>query len=122
MSVGSSRVVGMFDSLVGEPLNLMTGSQLAAAISDNHAELLARECRVLELACAWADLHTREPVEYAPLVERARFFGGPGTPAILGVLCGRARHVAGDGSDGGAGVAGRCAGPAVPAAAAVAAG
>ena len=72
----------MFDSLGAEPLDLMTGSQLAAAITENHAELLRRECRVLELACAWADLHTREPVEYAPLVERARFFGGPGTPAI----------------------------------------
>ena len=88
MSVGSFRVVGMFDSSV-EELGLMTGSELAMAISGNHAELLARECRVLELACAWADLHTREPVEYSPLVERSRFFGGPGTPSGPGCCRGR---------------------------------
>jgi hypothetical protein len=70
----------MFDSLVD--LAELDGTQLVAAITDNHAELLRRECRVLELACAWADLHTQLPGDYSPLVERARFFGGPGTPAI----------------------------------------
>ena len=40
------------------------------------------ECRTLELVCAWADLHTREPGEYSPLVERAKFYGGAGTPEI----------------------------------------
>jgi hypothetical protein len=70
----------MFDSLVD--LAELDGDQLVAAITDNHAELLRRECRVLELACAWADLHTQLPGDYSPLVERARFFGGPGTPAI----------------------------------------
>ena len=65
-------------------LALLSGDQLAAAIVDNHTELLARECRVLELACAWADWHdqTGRGLEYAPLVERARFFGGAGTPAV----------------------------------------
>ena len=62
----------------------MSGDQLAAAIVDNHTELLRRECRVLELACAWADLHdqTGLGLEYAPLVERACMVGGPGTPMV----------------------------------------
>ena len=76
----------MFDSMVDEELELgvMSGDQLAAAIVDNHTELLRRECRVLELACAWADWHdaTGMGLEYAPLVERACMFGGPGTPWV----------------------------------------
>ena len=76
----------MFDSMVDEGLELgmMSGDQLAAAIVDNHTELLRRECRVLELACAWADLHDQlgMGIEYAPLVERACMFGGPGTPWV----------------------------------------
>jgi hypothetical protein len=46
--------------------------------------LLRRECRVLELACAWADLHDQVGLglEYAPLVERGCMFGGPGTPWV----------------------------------------
>ena len=76
----------MFDSMVGEGLGLgvMSGDQLAAAIVDDQSELLRRECRVLELACAWADLHdqTGRGLEYAPLVERACMVGGPGTPMV----------------------------------------
>ena len=34
---------------------------LAGLIEQNHAELLARECRALELAAAWADRHYVEP-------------------------------------------------------------
>ena len=62
----------------------MSGDQLAAAITENHTELLRRECRVLELACAWADFHDQigMGMEYAPLVERACMFGGPGTPWV----------------------------------------
>ena len=65
-------------------LGVMSGDQLAAAIVDNHTELLRRECRVLELACAWADWHDAagRGWEYAPLVERACMFGGPGTPMV----------------------------------------
>ena len=76
----------MFDSSVVEApdLTLMSGSELAAAVVDNHADLLRVECRTLELACAWADGHDQEArnLEFAPLVEQARFFGGAGTPAI----------------------------------------
>jgi hypothetical protein len=36
----------------------------------------------LELACAWADVHSREPGDWSPLVERSRFYGGAGTPAL----------------------------------------
>ncbi len=65
-------------------LGMMSGDQLAAAIIENHTELLRRECRVLELACAWADLHDQigMGLEYSPLVERACMFGGPGTPMV----------------------------------------
>ncbi len=75
----------MFDSMdEGLGLGFMSGDQLAAAITENHAELLRRECRVLELACAWADWHdaTGMGLEYSPLVERACMFGGPGTPMV----------------------------------------
>ena len=62
MSVGSSSIVRMFDSSVvsAEP----DAVQLAAAITDNQAVLRQAECRVLELACAWADAHSREPGTY----------------------------------------------------------
>ena len=68
----------------GLELGVMSGDQLAAAIVYNHRELLRRECRVLELACAWADWHdqTGLGMEYAPLVERACMVGGPGTPMV----------------------------------------
>ena len=72
----------MFESFVRPPLERMSGSQLAAAITGNQGELMRAECRTLELVCAWADLHTREPGEYSPLVERAKFYGGAGTPEI----------------------------------------
>ncbi len=76
----------MFDSIVVDEVELgvLSGDQLAAAIVDNHTELLRRECRVLELSCAWADLHDQigRGVEYSPLVERACMFGGPGTPMV----------------------------------------
>jgi len=82
MSAALSRIACMFDSLVIVPLYELSGSQLAAAITDNQADLMRASCRMLELACAWADLHTREPGEYCPLIERAKFYGGAGTPAI----------------------------------------
>jgi hypothetical protein len=82
MSEALSRIVSMFDLAVLVPLDRLSGSQLAAAITDNQAELMRASCRMLELACAWADLHTGEPGEYSPLIERAKFYGGAGTPAI----------------------------------------
>ncbi|HEV2930966.1 MAG TPA: hypothetical protein VGW74_19970, partial [Propionibacteriaceae bacterium] len=62
----------------------MSTSDLAGLIEQNHAELVARECRVLELAAAWADRHYLDPTgcEYHPLVERACAFGGAGTPEV----------------------------------------
>ena len=70
----------MFDSSVA--LAELNAVQLAAAVTDNQAVLQRAECRVLELACAWADVHSREPGDWSPLVERARFVGGDGTPAL----------------------------------------
>jgi len=53
-------------------------------IGQNHAELQAHECRVLELAAAWADRHYLDPAggDDQPLVERACAFGGEGTPEV----------------------------------------
>jgi hypothetical protein len=70
----------MFDSSVA--LADLDAFQVAAAVTDNQAVLRGAECRVLELACAWADVHSRESGDYSPLVERARFYGGEGTPAV----------------------------------------
>ena len=72
----------MFDS--GLDLGVVSTSALAGLIEQNHAELMQRECRVLELAAAWADRHYLDPSgrEYHPLVERACAFGGEGTPEV----------------------------------------
>lgn len=69
----------MFEVRVGA-----TGDELAALIAENHAALVDRECRVLQLACAWADVHDLDPAgaEYRPLIERACAWGGEGTPAV----------------------------------------
>ena len=45
----------MFDSGVG--LGAVGSARLAELIDQNHVELMVRECRMLELACAWADAH-----------------------------------------------------------------
>jgi hypothetical protein len=58
--------------------------QLVERISINHIELLERETMVLQLACAWADVHDIDTTgpDYQPLVERAWQFGGAGTPEV----------------------------------------
>lgn len=65
-------------------LALLPGVQLADRIVANHRAALVAETQVLELACAWADLHDRDPeaVGYQPLIERACYWGGDGTPAV----------------------------------------
>ena len=72
----------MFDSGLG--LGAVSTSGLAGLIGQNHAELQAHECRVLELAAAWADRHYLDPAggDDQPLVERACAFGGEGTPEV----------------------------------------
>jgi hypothetical protein len=86
----------MFDS--GVELPAVGTAQLAALIEQNHAELMARECRMLQLACAWADAHYLDSgsKDYQPLIERACAWGGQGTPEVseycaaeLGALQGR---------------------------------
>ena len=73
----------MFDSGVGE-LPALGAAQLAGLIEQNHAELTARECRMLQLACAWADAHYLDSggEEYQPLIQRACAWGGEGTPEV----------------------------------------
>jgi hypothetical protein len=58
--------------------------RLAELIEQNHAELMARECRTLQLACAWADAHYLDSGsdEYQPLIQRACAWGGAGTPEV----------------------------------------
>jgi Domain of unknown function (DUF222) len=72
----------MFDS--GEELPALGAGRLAGLIEQNHAELMARECRMLELACAWADAHYLDSGsdEYQPLIKRACAWGGEGTPEV----------------------------------------
>jgi len=43
-----------FDS--AEDLPAVSTARLAGLIEQNHAELVSAECRMLQLACAWAEL------------------------------------------------------------------
>jgi hypothetical protein len=52
----------MFDS--GVELPAVGAARLAGLIEQNYAELMARECRMLQLACAWADAHGSRPWEW----------------------------------------------------------
>ena len=72
----------MFDSGVEQ---LAVGAaRLAGLIEQNHVELMARECRMLQLACAWADAHYLDSgsQHYQPLIQRACAWGGEGTPEV----------------------------------------
>jgi hypothetical protein len=73
----------MFDSGVAG-LPALGAAQLAGLIGQNHAELMAAECRMLQLACAWADAHYLDSgsKEYQPLIQRACAWGGEGTPEV----------------------------------------
>ena len=72
----------MFDSL--EELPAVKTAHLAGLIEQNHAELVSAECRMLQLACAWADAHYLDSgsEEYQPLIQRACAWGGEGTPEV----------------------------------------
>jgi hypothetical protein len=72
----------MFDS-VGE-LPAVSTARLAGLIEQNHVELVAAECRMLQLACGWADAHYLDSgsEEYQPLIRRACAWGGEGTPEV----------------------------------------
>ena len=72
----------MFDS--GVELPAVSSARLAGLIEQNHAELKAAECRMLQLACAWADAHYLDSAgrEYQPLIQRACAWGGAGTPEV----------------------------------------
>src|SRR4029453_14659877 len=72
----------MFDS--GEELPPAGAAQLAGLIEQNHAELKAAECRMLQLVCAWADGHYLDSGsdENQPLVQRAWPGGGEGPRGV----------------------------------------
>jgi hypothetical protein len=72
----------MFDS--GEEVPPAGAARLAGLIERNHVELKAAECRMLQLACAWADAHYLDSgsTEYQPLIQRACAWGGEGTPEV----------------------------------------
>ena len=61
-----------------------SGQELAARIVANEADLRRRECEVLVLAAAWADVHDLDTTApgYEPLVERGVGYGGDGCPDI----------------------------------------
>ena len=75
----------MFDS--DDELPAAGAVQLAGLIEQNHAELKAAECRMLQLACAWADAHYLDSGsgEYQPLVQRACTWGGEGTSEVRSI-------------------------------------
>jgi hypothetical protein len=73
----------MFDSRAGGPDAAVTLAQVDAA----HRRVLADECRLVELAAHWADLHhpdSQAPAEKTlPGAEQGRQLGGDGTPEVL---------------------------------------
>jgi hypothetical protein len=73
----------MFDSQAGGPDGAVTLAQVEAA----HRRVLADECRLVELAAHWAELHhpdSQAPAEKAlPGAEQGRQLGGDGTPEVL---------------------------------------
>ena len=74
-STATTRDIGSLDAV--------DARSLAAALVANRASLVAAEARELELAAAWADTHPAEAVHASPVLpgtERARLFGGDGTP------------------------------------------
>ena len=72
----------MFDSTAELPT--VRTADLAGLIEQNHAELVSAECRMLQLACSWADAHYLDSgsEEYQPLIQRACAWGGEGTPEV----------------------------------------
>ncbi len=72
----------MFDS-IGE-LAPAGAAELAGLIEQNFAELVSAECRMLQLACVWADAHYVDSGsdEYQALIQRACAWGGEGTPEV----------------------------------------
>ncbi|WP_375430820.1 hypothetical protein [uncultured Friedmanniella sp.] len=70
----------------GSPVDLTRCSvgQLAGLFERNHRALMQAECQALMLAAAWADAHEVDvdAGDYQPLIERACFVGGDGTPAV----------------------------------------
>src|SRR6478672_1355238 len=70
----------MFDS---DPREL-DARALSGLIAEQHRVRVAAECRLLELACQWADLHggLADPRGRAVAGERSRNPGGEGTPSV----------------------------------------
>jgi len=76
----------MFDNAgVGWPEDLaaVPTVELGRLIEHNAEQQRLHDSRVLVLACAWADAH-EPPVgsPYGPVVERACYYGGDGTPEV----------------------------------------
>ena len=69
-----------------EPRGLQAAATLSL-VSTVHRTVIEQECRLLELAAHWADLHhpvSRNSSERTlPGAEQARMLGGDGTPEVL---------------------------------------
>jgi hypothetical protein len=73
----------MFDDPVGGP----DPAAILSLVGQTHRQILDQECRLVELAAHWADLHapdSQAPVEKPlPGAEQGRQLGGDGTPEVL---------------------------------------
>jgi hypothetical protein len=73
----------MFEEQVGGP----TAATTLSLVAEAHHAVLLNECRLVELAAHWADLHhpaSQAPVEKRlPGAEQGRQLGGDGTPEVL---------------------------------------
>jgi hypothetical protein len=73
----------MFDSQVGGP----DAAATLSLVSASHRQILEHDCRLVELAAHWADLHhpdSQAPSERTlPGAEQGRQLGGGGTPELL---------------------------------------
>lgn len=95
--LGNARIVHVFEVVAGlveqlpdwEDLTSLDVTALARLAEWNHAELIARENRVLLLACAWADAHPGDPLLSGVDVsmERPVRLGGDGAPDVAEYAC-----------------------------------
>jgi hypothetical protein len=78
----------MFDDQVnGAPAAMPTAAVTLSLVSAAHRDIVEQECRLVELAAHWCDLHhpdSRAPAERTlPGAEQGRQLGGEGTPEVL---------------------------------------
>jgi hypothetical protein len=53
-----------------DELSLLTTAELAERITTTHVELVERETRILQLGCAWADVHDIDSTDLGWRIQR----------------------------------------------------